>query len=455
MPRHPAMKPFRKDPCPRISGRSCRLPSGWGAAPEEWSVREVGDGNLNLVFMVEGSHGSCCVKQSLPYVRLVGDSWPMPLERAFFEHECLRRHGAHAADRLPEIYHYDPVRFCIVMELLSPHIIMRRGMIQGIRYPRFAGHMAEYCARSLFFTSDLYLPSPEKKAGIRVFAANTELCKITEDLIFTEPYMIAERNRWTAPQLDGIAAEFRGDAELKLAVSRLKLRFMGQTQALVHGDLHTGSVMVTESDTRVIDSEFAFYGPMGFDIGAVIGNLLINYFSQDGHASEDDPRDAYQEWVLRVAEEFWNAFRAGFLNLWRGEGKGDGYPAPLFCDSAGRVALEAERNRYMDALFQDSIGFAAAKMIRRILGLAHNIDLEWIEDEDLRAMCETRCLRLARELMVNTRELSFDRRCHPCRPQDAQERLNRWISPCPWFAVHAPETAQRSLRAWRGQPRAR
>ena len=373
-----------------------------GGSPQEWSVREVGDGNLNLVFIVEGVRGACCVKQSLPYVRLVGDSWPMPLERAFFEHECLRRHGVHAAARLPEIYHYDPVRFCIIMELLTPHIIMRRGMIQGIRYPRFAGHMAEYCARSLFFTSDLYLPAPEKKAGMGVFAANTELCKVTEDLIFTEPYMIAERNRWTAPQLDDIAAEFRGDVELKLAVSRLKLRFMGQSQALVHGDLHTGSVMVTESDTRVIDSEFAFYGPMGFDIGALIGNLLINYFSQDGHTSEDDPRDAYQEWVLGVAEEFWNAFRAGFLDLWRGEGKGDGYPATLFSDSAGRVALEAERNRYMDALFQDSVAFAAAKMIRRILGLAHNIDLEWIEDEDMRAACETHCLRLARDMMVNT-----------------------------------------------------
>ena len=29
----------------------------------------------------------------------------------------------------------------------------------------------------------------------------------------------------------------------------------------------------------------------------------------------------------------------------------------------------------MDRLFQDTLGFAAAKMIRRILGLAHNIDL--------------------------------------------------------------------------------
>ncbi len=42
-------------------------------------------------------------------------------------------------------------------------------------------------------------------------------------------------------------------------------------------------------------------------------------------------------------------------------------------------------------------------MIRRVLGLAHNIDLEWIKDPDVRASCEARVLTLARDLMVNTR----------------------------------------------------
>ena len=54
------------------------------------------------------------------------------------------------------------------------------------------------------------------------------------------------------------------------------------------------------------------------------------------------------------------------------------------------AALEAERQAYMDRLWADTVGFAAAKMIRRILGLAHNIDLEWIKDPDVRATCEAR-----------------------------------------------------------------
>ena len=42
-----------------------------GGSPDEWLVREVGDGNLNLVFIVDRAGGGVAVKQALPYVRLV------------------------------------------------------------------------------------------------------------------------------------------------------------------------------------------------------------------------------------------------------------------------------------------------------------------------------------------------------------------------------------------------
>jgi 5-methylthioribose kinase len=380
---------------PSVAGRL-------GRTPGDWKVSEVGDGNLNLVFIVRGPAGGVCVKQALPYVRLVGEGWPMPLKRAYFEHQCLTEHGRHVGRLLPEIYHYEPPLYAIVMELLQPHIIMRRGMIQGLRYPRFAADIAHYMAQSLFFTSDLALPAGEKKLKMAVFCDNTELCKITEDLIFTDPYMIHERNRWTKPQLDGIAAEFRSDADLKLAISRLKLKFLSSAEALIHGDLHTGSIMITESDTRVIDPEFAFFGPMGFDVGAVLGNLLMSYFSQDGHGAAESPRAEYQDWVLATTEEVWTRFREQFLSLWRDHAAGDAYPQALFADGPAKTRLDAERQVYMDRLFADAVGFAAAKTIRRILGLAHNIDFEWIKDADSRALCETRALRLARDMMVHT-----------------------------------------------------
>ena len=160
--------------------------------------------------------------------------------------------------------------------------------------------------------------------------------------------------------------------------------------------------MVTERETRVIDPEFAFYGPMGFDIGAVIGNLLMAYLASPGHERSAGDRRDFEAWVLETVEAVWTEFARKFLELWRREAKGDAYPVTLFEGSAGAQRLEAERQAYMARLFADTVGFAAAKTIRRILGLAHNIDFELIADEKLRAICEARSLRLARDMLVNT-----------------------------------------------------
>jgi len=382
------------------------LRAGLGGPSAEWTVREVGDGNLNLVFIVKGPAGGFCVKQALPYVRLVGESWPLTLDRAHFEHEALKCQAAVVPHLVPTVHHFDRGRAALVMELLEPHIILRKGLIQGIVYPKIAEDIATFAAHTLFSTSDLAVGASVKKHAMAEFCFNTELCKITEDLVFTDPYQIAELNRWTSPQLDVIAAEFRADAPLKVAVQELKWAFLSRAEALLHGDLHTGSIMVTADDTRVIDPEFAFYGPMGFDIGAVMANFLLAYFAQDGLAVAQGERIAYQGWLLGTLESFWTVFEARFLELWRHRPEGDAFTIKLFTDDAGDRALEAFRHLTMARLLKDSVGFAGAKMVRRILGLAHVEDMEAIKDPDRRSVCERRALRLARELVVDASQIN-------------------------------------------------
>ena len=92
-------------------------------------------------------------------------------------------------------------------------------------------------------------------------------------------------------------------------------------------------------------------------------------------------------------------FAAHFLALWNSAAAaGDAYPRSLFADEAGRRAFAGVQQTYMRHLFADTLGFAAAKMIRRILGLAHVLDLESIKDPDRRAQCERRALRLATDV---------------------------------------------------------
>jgi 5-methylthioribose kinase len=373
-----------------------------GGPPDGWSITEVGDGNLNLVFIVRGPEAGLAVKQALPYVRLVGESWPLPLSRSHYEYLALTHQARLAPGLVPAVFHQDEALALIAMELLEPHIILRRGLVAGNRYPHFVDHITTFMARTLFLSSDLAVTAAQKKEGIAAFCGNHALCKITEDLIFTEPYYQAEQNRWTSPWLDATAASIREDLELHVAISRLKLKFLSQPEALIHGDLHTGSIMVTEGDTRVIDPEFAFYGPIGFDVGAILANLIMSYLASAGHERSPGERRSFEAWVLEATEQVWTEFARKFVGLWRAGAAGDAYPAALFAGPAGEARLEAERQAYMDRLFRDTVGFAAAKIIRRILGLAHNIDFELIEDPKLRATCEARSLRLARMMMVDT-----------------------------------------------------
>jgi 5-methylthioribose kinase len=371
-----------------------------GGRPQDWHICEVGDGNLNLVFIVEGPDGSVCVKQALPYVRAAGPSWPMSPDRAFFENSYYGAVAPYVGALIPKIHHYDSELYCTVMERLSPHIILRQGMIAGRRYPNLARDIGGYIARACYYTSDFARPFERKMDAIALFAANKPLVRISVDLIFTEPYIASPRNRHTSPQLDDIVSSLRRDAPLKVAAADFGRKFLVEAQALIHGDLHSGSVMVTENDSRVIDPEFAFYGPIGFDLGAFFGNLLLSWYSQPGHSTAQDDRVAYQEWILEQAGIFWETFRRSFLALWHEDAKGDAFPAAMFSAPGDAAALRSAQSAFVDSLFADMLGFGACKMIRRILGFAHVLDFESIHDPARRADCEAGALTMAQMLLT-------------------------------------------------------
>lgn len=377
-----------------------------GGAPQEWRVDEVSDGNLNIVYIARGPAGGVCVKQSLPHVRVAGESWPLPLERAYFEQLYLRASESSVSGLAPRLLHYDPKLFAFAMELLGDHIILRRGLIAGNRYPTAARRVGEYIARSAFATSVLAEPFEHVNDRLAAFSRNQALTRITVDLIFTHPYVENERNRWTTPQLDEVVANLRADAPLKAAAAQLGYRFMTVHDALLHGDLHTGSVMVNATDTRVIDAEFAIYGPLGFDLGLFVGNLLMAYFSQPGHESQAGERSEYAQWILAQIVDFWGEFVAQFSALWSARRAGDGFPSSFFTTPADLEAFGLERQQWFERLLVDTLGYAGAEIIRRIVGFAHNADFESIQDPDVRGSCERRSLAFARELIVTPRNFS-------------------------------------------------
>ncbi|KAG2453953.1 hypothetical protein HYH02_002156 [Chlamydomonas schloesseri] len=372
------------------------------ASVDSWTVREVGDGNINFVFIVEGPAGALCLKQALPYVRCVGESWPLTQDRVRIETEALAEQAAVCPEHVPQVYLYDKAMCLIAMRYLAPpFLILRRGLIAGSTYPHLSAHLSAFLAASLFHTSAIKLDTTAFRQKQAQYA-NDEMCRLTEQVIFTEPYIKADNNRWTSPQLDADVADLQSDVAAKVAVSQLKAAFIGRPQALLHGDLHTGSIMVTQEETAVIDPEFAFYGPIAFDVAKILANLLLCYFSLDGHeaAAGAGSRQAQREWLLATIRDTWTGFVAAFTALWNEHGgAGDLYPAAL-AGPAGGPVLAALQADFFGQLWAETAQFMGAFVIRRLVGIAHVADMDSIEDADARAACERRALRFGRRLLV-------------------------------------------------------
>lgn len=288
----------------------------------------------------------------------------------------------------------------MAMEAFRGHTLLRRGLIGGQRYPTAVRRVAEHIARRAFSTSLLARPFEETNDRLAIFAANKALIRIIIDHFFIQPYQETKRRRWTAPQMEGTISRLSTDVETKVAVARLAHNFLTNHQALLHGNLHTGCVMVTENDTHVISPKFATYGPLGFDLGVFVGNLLITYLSQPGYEQGTGERRAYGEWVLEQIGEFWYEFVTQFDTLWQEHRLADGYPSSFFNDEPGAESFALERKRWFSTVFVDMLGYAGTEVVRRVAGLAHKLDFEYIMNTNLRYMLEKRALALARQLIL-------------------------------------------------------
>ncbi|MCB0047345.1 MAG: S-methyl-5-thioribose kinase [Caldilineaceae bacterium] len=349
------------------------------------------EGNINLIYRVYSSQDpmgkSVLIKQALPHAWRYPE-FKLPRDRARVEWEMLEMEASYCPENVPRLYFFDAENSVMGIEDLNRHTVMRTGMMDQAVYPKVARHVGRFMARTLFYTSDFYLSSGEKKALQSRFI-NPVMVKLQEDLVFTQPYIDHPDNRWT-PELEAQARAVQNDAALRCEAFQLKERYMTHHQALLHNDFHTGSIMLNADETKVIDPEFAFYGPMGHDIGSYFAHLVIGYAAQEFHAKDADVRTDYRNWIIASLHETWMTFAAEFMQLWEDEGN-DGWPSAEF------------RRWYVDQLLQESAGFGATEIMRRTIGVAHVDDFVQISDSLTRATAESLALNVARRWLMERR----------------------------------------------------
>lgn len=357
---------------------------------EKLSGEEIGDGNLNYVFRVkdEATGKSVIIKQAGHTAR-ISDDFVLSTDRIRIEAGALQLERALAPGLVPRVYFFDEVMSCLVMDDLGSYKIMRAALLEFEMFPEFAEHITTFIAETLLRTSDIVMDHKQKKALVKDFI-NPELCEISEDLVFTEPYFDQfKRNEVIEENLEFVTEHLYDNEVLKEEVALLKYAFLTNAQSLLHGDLHTGSVFITKEDTKIIDPEFAFYGRMGYDIGNVVANLVFAWVN--GKANQ---KTEFVNWVEQTIVDVIDLFKMKFVKVWKE------YATELF---AKNTAFQVD---YLQSVITDTAGMAGLEMNRRIVGLAKVKDITSLTGQK-RVQAERDCITIAnrfifeRELLEN------------------------------------------------------
>ena len=349
---------------------------GFFESETDLQAEEIGDGNLNFVYRVSdktNSERSLVLKQAPPYIKILGPDYPLPSERLTYESRSLKVYNKFASEAVPTLYYFDSDAAVIVMEDLRGYRLLRDDLITGKVNQSVPEQIGVFmgCVHSQTYTDNLDDTLVNK---FQNDFTNTVMQSITADYVFTFPFTEHETNFYTEG-LETAVNQLKTDQKFLKQVDELKSIFLTEQCGLTHGDLHTGSIMVSDEAAKVIDSEFAFYGPVGFDVGLFWANYLLSYFSHIDNTN-------VQSEIIKAIVQTWKTYTAVF-NM----------------DSS-------LKSRTLMIIFQESIGFAGLEMLRRIIGAAHVKDIENIEDIHQKLCVETAALKFGKTLVKERHKIT-------------------------------------------------
>ena len=339
-------------------------------------IEEIGTGNLNIVYRVsDAAHPerSLVLKHAPPYIKILGPEYPLSIERLTYEFRALDIYNRLASGTVPVPYYFDAETALIAMEDLRDARVLRDDLIEGKVDTAIAEQIGRFMAVVHSHTYVENLDSTTAQHYRQQFA-NTTMQAITADYVFTFPYTKHETNFWT-PGLEPDVQRLKADTDFLQQTENLKQIFLTAQQAVTHGDLHTGSVLVQNNTAKVIDAEFAFYGPVGFDLGLYWANYLLSYFSHQ------DTLDAQSELKTAIAKT-WHTYTLEF-----------------------RTSDATLKERTLQKIFHEAVGFAGLEMLRRLIGAAHVKDIEGITNISKKLSVERAALQFGSTLVKQHQSL--------------------------------------------------
>ncbi|PAD67915.1 S-methyl-5-thioribose kinase [Bacillus sp. 7586-K] len=349
------------------------------------TCNKIGDGNLYLNFHVkETSTGNgYMIKQALPYTKIISESWPFPIDRTRIEDHALLKQRDIAPAYVPKVYYSDVKLGITIIEDLSHLHIARKALVEGSELPLLSTHLGAFLGKTLFYTS-IYAHTQHSKNEIDRHFSNPDRCKNIEEFDTTDPLFEHETFHYE-PVLKANVEKILQDKLLKLEVSKLKEKFLKKPEALIHGNLHTGNILVSEHETKVIDEGFAYFGPIAFDVGQVFGHFLLNILSRDLEE---------QAFLFQHLITTWNVFVEEFSKAWKKDA------SEIYTANNGYL------EHILSEIFTDAVGFAGCELIRYTIWHAHGTALDTIQTYDKKITVKQLALSLGYELVIKQKNIT-------------------------------------------------
>lgn len=360
----------------------------------ELTCKEIGDGNLNYVFRIkdEKSGKSVILKHSGNETR-ARSGRIIDTDRARIEAEILQLENKLAPGMVPEVFGYDPIMCATAMEDCKDYTIMRTALLDGRTFPFFADQVTSYLVNILLPTTDVAMNHKEKKGLVKSYI-NPDLCNITEQLVYSEAAgNFSGKNYVSKPSEKFVEKEIYGDDGLKLEVAKLKFGFMEHAQALLHGDIHSGSIFINDERMKAFDVEFAFYGPMGYDVGNVLAHTVFALSYNEACCKDDAKKENFKSWSYSTLKDVVDLFKEKFIKKYDEIVTDDLAKTPGF------------KEYYLDGVIEDTVGAMGTELLRRVVGVAKVKDITLIEEENLRSEYEIKLLSLAKKAIMNRAQI--------------------------------------------------
>ncbi len=359
-----------------------------GCITNPFIIEDISTGNMNYVYRAkEVKTGKTYVlKYAAKHTRISEDIL-VSTQRISIEARVLMEFNQYVPQYVPYVYQYDDKNNCIIMKDYSEYCILRDKLNHCEIIPDFADNITSYLIKGIIPT--LNLDTNEELKGSDIQKINNPLCDTTKTYVFSEPFMKhGNTNDIFELSKEFVDHEVYQDHELFNQIEKLKRQFINKKQALIHGDLHTGSIFVKESSIIIFDYEFAFYGPVGFDIGNLLAHLIFSWL----HAKELGQKKEFLDWVENTIGQIIDKFKKKFVSQFIENYNKDGHYSSEYIST------------YVDDIIHDTASFAGVELIRRVIGIAHVSDIVLIDNPKKRAEAEQTAIKLAKLFVMNNQQ---------------------------------------------------